>query len=221
MPDVASTPPSGAPPREDRASAQRARILAGLASALAEKGYAATTIADIAAAARTSRSTVYEQFAEKDQALVALYAGLGDRLLGIVVHEYLSQDVQAPWPDRIDRIIGVYLDAMAAASAGERLSLLEIASAGPRARSARRAVLDRFSDGICAMSDVFAGDDPEIRSLAPELGVAVVGAINELVLRAAEGGSEDVRALRPTITELIVRLMAVPRICDAEVGAGG
>lgn len=204
------TPEPGARPSEDRAAINRARILEGLAIALAEKGYAATTVADIAAAAHMSRTTVYEQFAEKDRALIALYADLGDRLLELLAREFSEQDPELPWPDRVQRIMGVYLGAMAAASAGERLSLLEIASAGPRAREARRDVLDRFSEAIRWMSDVFADGTPEVRALGSELSLAVVGAINELVLRAAEDGSDAVRDLRGVTSELIVRLMAVP-----------
>jgi AcrR family transcriptional regulator len=206
-----STPRGSNPPRspEDRDAAHRARILAGLATALAEKGYAATTIADIAAAARVSRTTVYAQFAEKDQALIALYTDLGNRLLELLARALFAQDDAAPWRARVEELMGAYLDAMAAASAGERLSLLEIASAGPAARGARREVLERFSEAIHWMSAVFAADHDDAHELAGDLPVAIVGAINELVLRAAEDGPEAVRALRSVTAELIVRLMAV------------
>lgn len=206
----ASTPTPGGHSAADRAASHRERILRGLASALAAKGYAATTIADIAAAARVSRTTVYEQFAEKDRALIALYVDLGDRLLELLAREFFGQGREMPWTVRVQLVVGVYLDGMAAASAGERLSLLEIASAGPRAREARREVLDRFSEAIRWMSDVLADQDPAVGPLDGELALAVVGAFNELVQRAAEDGPQAVRDLRTVAAELLIRLMAAP-----------
>lgn len=211
MSEVAPTPPSRPPvTAEARAAGNRSRILAGLASALAEKGYAATTIADIAASARVSRTTVYEQFAEKDLALVGLYSDLADRILDRLAAEIVAQDGGRDWRDRVDGLVGIYLDAMAEASAGERLSLLEIASAGPRARVVRREVLDRYSAALSWVSEVFAQSDASARTLGPTLSLAIVGAINELVLRAAEDGPEAVRSLRPDTTDMIVRLVARP-----------
>jgi AcrR family transcriptional regulator len=187
----------------------RARILAGLATAVAQKGYAATTIADIAATARVSRTTVYEHFAEKDAALIALYTDLGDRLLALGLQEFRRQEDDLPLPVRVERLVGAYLDGMADASEGERLSLLEIASAGPRGRAARRHVLDRFSRGIQRMSEWVLRDGrrPGFVPLEEATTVGIVGGINELVLRAAEDGPQAVRDLRPTIAALILHLM--------------
>ncbi|MEV4422774.1 TetR family transcriptional regulator [Patulibacter sp. NPDC049589] len=211
MSEVVPTPPPRPPTTaETRAASNRSRILAGLATALAEKGYAATTIADIAAAARVSRTTVYEQFAEKDLALIGLYSDLADRILDRLASGLLAQDTAVDWRVRLDGLIRVYLEAMADASAGERLSLLEIASAGPRARLVRREVLDRYSVGVSWLSQVFADADPTARTLGPTLSLAIVGAINELVLRAAEDGPDAVRALRGDTSEMIARLIARP-----------
>ncbi|WP_026909627.1 TetR/AcrR family transcriptional regulator [Patulibacter minatonensis] len=201
----ASSPDPG-----ERSRKNRARILAGLATALAEKGYAATTIADIAAAARVSRTTVYDHFSEKDQALIGLYSDLSDRLLTLLARELFGQDRTTPWRERLSLLMATYLGEMAAASAGERMSLLEIASAGPEGRLVRRDILDRFSVAIAWMSDVFSEIDPSARSLDPTLSLAVVGAINELVLRAAEDGPDAVRDLRAPTTEMIARLVQRP-----------
>ncbi len=58
---------------------QRQQVLRGVADAIAVKGYSATTIADIARAARASRTTVYAQFPDKDSALIALHQEFGAR----------------------------------------------------------------------------------------------------------------------------------------------
>lgn len=199
--DPASDPPGRGP---------RARILAGLAATLGAKGYAQTTIADIAAAAHVSRSTVYEQFGDKDGVLIALYTDLSDRMLRTIAEEVVRQDPGADWRNRIRGVAAAYLGAIADVHPGERLSLLEIASAGPEARRQRRANLDRFAAAVSAASVGLAGATRGVRSLSVPLAYAVVGAVNELVLQAGEGGSEPVRALEPLVMELVVRLMEDP-----------
>lgn len=204
----ASSPSSG--PVGDRASNHRARILSGLATALGEKGYAATTIADIAAAARVSRTTVYAEFGDKDQALIALYASLTDRMLGELQRTLPLLDPALSWQDKVGALADAYLGAIAVATVGERLSLLEIASAGPDARRERRAILGGFSSTVDRISTLLATEHPDVRALGEALSVGVVGAVNELVLHAADDGPDAVRALGPTVTTLIVRLMVLP-----------
>lgn len=188
----------------------RSRILAGLADTLGGKGYAQTTIADIAAAARVSRSTVYEQFGDKDGVLIALYSDLSDRMLATIAREVEHQPRGLGWRERIAGVAGAYLGAIARVPPGERLSLLEIASAGPRARRERRANLDRFANAVSVATVLLARAVPGVRSLSVPLAYAVVGAVNELVLEAAEDGPEQVRALEPLVVELVVRLMEDP-----------
>jgi len=60
-------------PREFVARNQRERLIAGLAEAIAEHGYARTTIAHIARHAAVSRRTFYEHFRDKDECFSAAY----------------------------------------------------------------------------------------------------------------------------------------------------
>ncbi len=50
----------------------RLRLLDGLAASIAERGYRATTVADIVRHARTSKRTFYDQFASKEQCFLEL-----------------------------------------------------------------------------------------------------------------------------------------------------
>ena len=58
-----------APPGER----QRARLLDAVARVVAQKGYAASTVADIVSAAGVSRSTFYEQFDGKEACFLEAY----------------------------------------------------------------------------------------------------------------------------------------------------
>ena len=74
-----SSPPDATargPPRRGH----RARLTGGLAAAIAEKGYAAVTIADVVRHARVSKRTFYEHFADKEACFLALYAETSDEL---------------------------------------------------------------------------------------------------------------------------------------------
>ena len=61
-----------------------ARLTAGLAASIAEKGYAATTIADVVRHARVSKRTFYEHFADKEACFLALYSETTDALLELI-----------------------------------------------------------------------------------------------------------------------------------------
>ena len=80
------------------------------------------------------------------------------------------------------------------------------------ARRERRAHLDRFAGAVSVATDRLARTDPGVRSLSVPLAYAVVGAVNELVLEAAEDGPEQVRALQPLVCELVERLMEDPAV---------
>ena len=60
-------------PRDFVVHNQRERLIAGLAEAVAEKGYGGTTIADITRHAAVSRRTFYEHFDGKDECFVAAF----------------------------------------------------------------------------------------------------------------------------------------------------
>jgi len=72
-------------PRERVRQHQRDRILDATASALADLGYERVTVSVIIARARLSRKTFYEQFADRDEAIVAATerSGLTQALVGV------------------------------------------------------------------------------------------------------------------------------------------
>src|SRR6478609_3295557 len=66
--------PAPATPVDDRTLAVRGRLEEAMAAAVAEKGLAATTIADVARLAGTSKRTFYEHYADKTECYLSLYA---------------------------------------------------------------------------------------------------------------------------------------------------
>ena len=110
---------------------RRGRILRALASCMAEKGYPATTIADIARAGRVSKTVVYAHFRDKEECLLELYARATDRVIGTVDGaKQTARDAGLPWRDRVRAVTGAYLAALAGAPAVAWTALVEIQAAG-------------------------------------------------------------------------------------------
>jgi AcrR family transcriptional regulator len=172
---------------------RRGRILRALASCMAEKGYQATTIADIARAGRVSKTVVYAHFRDKEHCLLELYSRATDHVLETV--RRAQEEARAaglPWRERLRAVIGAYLEALAAEPAVAWASLVEVQAAGRSALSLRREVIDRYVDLITGVAADLARDHPdEVRPVSRELIVAAVGGINEIILARVERGEAE------------------------------
>lgn len=153
----------------------RRRLMDGMSAAVAERGYADTTIADIVRHARVSRRTFYEQFASKEACLLALYVAASERVIraiGAAVETSGDRETQ------IVRATEAYLARMQAHPVLTRTLILEILAAGPAGLQVRREINQRYADQFRAVVQRDGGH------LSPALATAAVGGINELILQA-------------------------------------
>ena len=189
------------------AAGHRARITGGLAAAIAEKGYAAVTIADVVRLARVSKRTFYEHFADKEACFVALYAETSDELLELIAAA--AAKAAGSWDERLGAAARAYFERVAAEPELIRAALLEIQAAGPRARELRRDVQRRYAELLRTLSIAAAAEEDGIRALSPALATAVVGGLNELMLESAEAGqAARMGELAAAATELIRAVLA-------------
>jgi AcrR family transcriptional regulator len=172
---------------------RRGRILWALATCMADKGYQATTIADIARAGRVSKTVVYAHFRDKEHCLLELYSRATDRVLETVREaQVAAQEAGLPWRERLRAGIGAYMEALAAGPAVAWAALVEVQAAGRSALSLRRDVVDRYVDWITGVADDLAEQHPdEVRTVPRSLVLAAVGGINELMLARVERGEAD------------------------------
>ncbi len=171
----------------------RGRLLEGMAIAVAQKGYADTTIADIVREASVSRRTFYEYFSTKAECLVALYEAASHNALKV-----LRAAIAQPhaWEQRVEDALRAYLECMASNPVLMRTLFIEILHLGPEGLVARRRVNQEIAD---YMLDVVGRDN-----ITPQLAMAVVGGIHELVLQAIEDGKvERLAELTPTAAALV------------------
>ncbi|TFV45962.1 TetR/AcrR family transcriptional regulator [Blastococcus sp. TF02A-35] len=191
---------------------RRGRILRALATCMAEKGYQATTISDIAREGRVSKTIVYAHFRDKEECLLELYTRANDKVLATVRHAQEQAHAQGlPWRERLRVGIGAYLETLAAGPAVAWAALVEVQAAGSRARALRRTVFDRYVDLISEVAAGLSTELPdEVRPVSRELVLAAVGGMNELMLARVERGEaarlpEDVQMAADVVIGLLER----------------
>ncbi|MDB4968914.1 MAG: Transcriptional regulator, TetR family [Myxococcales bacterium] len=187
----------------------RARLFEGMSAAIVEKGYAATTIADIARHARVSKRTIYEHFEDKEACFLALYAAASEEVIRLV---FRAATPDLGWEAQIEIATHEYLSALQSQPELARTFLLEIQAAGPRAVRMRREIHREFAQMIMALVERGRAEAPEVAPLSLEMATAIVGGINELVLLALEEGrARRLLELRDTATEYVRKLLLPPR----------
>lgn len=183
--------------RKQVVESQRGRMLRAMADAMAEKGYANTSVADVIARAGVSRETFYEQFGSKQDCFLAAFDAAGEILLGRVTGAAPDEGTPA---DRFEQVLGVYLETLASEPAYARLFLVEAHAAGPEAIRRRVVIQDRFTEALIELFEVRA---PHER-LACELLVSALASI--VTFRLAVGEDSSLPALREPIADLVRRL---------------
>ena len=152
----------------------RHRLLEAMARSVAAKGYAAVTIADLAAEARVSKRSFYEHFSDKAACFIALYELASLNSLRVLRD---AIDTRHDWHAQVEQALVAYLGHLASNPALLATLFIDIMALGPPGLAARRRSTQRFADFIVAV----AGP-----ALGGEQAVAIVGGIHEWVLDAVE-----------------------------------
>ncbi len=117
--------------REQVAHHQRERLIAGLAAAVADKGYAAVTLADITREAKVSRRVFYEHFEGKQECFLAAFEIVLGHLRDLVAEALAGVE---DWPGQVVAAARAALVFLASEPDLARLCLVESRRAGPEVR---------------------------------------------------------------------------------------
>jgi len=187
--------PQGNPPTH------RHRLLEGMAQAVAVKGYAATTIADIVREAAVSRRTFYEYFSTKGDCLVALYTAASHNALDVLRN---AIDPARDWHEQVESAMQAYFDCLAQNPVLMRTLFIEILGLGAGGLAARRRVNEEIAAFMLKVINEHASAPRRRAPLSAEMAMAVVGGINELILQAIEQDRvADLRKLTVPAIELV------------------
>jgi AcrR family transcriptional regulator len=171
-------------PPEVIARSQRERLLEAAIRVVAEKGYAATTVADLTREAGISRTTFYAMFDDKEGCFLAAYDGIVDALVRRIA---LAYEAEEGWPRRARAGLAALLEALAEEPAVARLALVDVGSAGPAAQRRYRAALQRLTPFFDEGRDFAPGG----RNLPANTSRMAIGAVAGLISdEVTEGRAE-------------------------------
>jgi AcrR family transcriptional regulator len=163
-------------PREFVEQNQRERLLSALVDVVAERGYNATTVANITKAAGISRRTFYENFEDKESCFLAAYELVADHLVESMRAAAAGAE---DWPKRVEAALATMLRLYATEPALARLCTTEPIAAGGEVAARHRETVRRFAL-ILGEGRPGAGDKPPPPGVTEE---ALIGGIISLIVR--------------------------------------
>lgn len=185
----------------------RLRLLTALATLLVDHASADITVGDIVAQAHVSKRTFYEQFATKDDCLLALFEHLGDSTLALIAADYHPSDDVA---EAIESVTRAYLLHLQNQPALVRTLYTELMTIGAKGLAVRRRITQRFADFLIHQVELARLREPSKRPLPPAVATAAVGGVNELILQAIEEGRADrLTELTPSVTTFMQAVLQV------------
>jgi AcrR family transcriptional regulator len=184
--------------REQVAHHQRERLIAGLAEAVAEKGYAAVTLTDIVKHAKVSRRVFYANFESKEQCFLAAFEVVVGHLRELAAE---AVDGIEGWPRQAIATTRAVLSFLEAEPNLARLCLVESRGAGP-------AVADRFNEAVGEMVPLLRkgrAERPEAERLPGSTEDSTVGSLVSLASRKVVAGEAGrLQDLLPDCAELVL-----------------
>lgn len=140
-------------PAEVVARNQRERLVAAMAEACAERGYAGTSVADVAKRAGVSSVTFYKQFADKRDCMLAAHRQLLGRLLEEVDRARAAAGERVGAADGGERAkaraaLRATLGLLATDPPSARLLTVEILAVGPEGSKRHDAAVAAFAERL-------------------------------------------------------------------------
>jgi AcrR family transcriptional regulator len=173
-----------------------------MADAVAEKGFAWVTVADVISRAGVSRETFYEHFSDKEECFIAVL-DQGARVLHEILGSVVSAEADDP-VEQLDRVMKAYLNTLAGEPAFAKAFLIDAYGAGPKAIARRIALQRRFVDLV---AEIFEATEPD--SIGRFACEALVASLSSMVtVRVGSGRLEELPGLREPFMELVRRVVA-------------
>ncbi|HUH68639.1 MAG TPA: TetR/AcrR family transcriptional regulator [Mycobacterium sp.] len=181
----------------------RRRLLDGLAASIGERGYRATTVADIVRHARTSKRTFYDQFASKEQCFLELLRADTERLAEDI---WAAVDPEVDWHRQIRQAVEAYVGNIESRPAITLSWIRELPSLGAAARPVQRHGLQLLTNLLVELSGSPGFRRANLPPLTPPLAVILLGGLRELTALAVEDGRAVREIVEPAVDASIALL---------------
>lgn len=190
---------------------QGERIIRALAEAVAERGYAETTLEDIVARASCSLSTFYVHFDDKEEAMLAALDRGGALLLAAVLPAFRRG---GEWPQAVRSALTAMMGYAVEEPAFARIGAVDVYAAGRRALEQR----DQVMEGMAVLLAHGYEVNPEASPIAAE---AIGGAIYALTYdQVLSGGAESLPEIAPLATYIaLAPFLGATEACAVANGA--
>jgi AcrR family transcriptional regulator len=201
-------PPSGAVPagrsrRDERRAANRDAIVAGTLSLVAEGGYAAASMQDVARRAGVATGSLYRHFPSKGELLARVFTEAADRELALVRH--IAEDRSRPAIERLAAALEAF--ARRALAAPQLAYALMAEPVDPAVEAARLANKRAHQEVFAALLEqaVSAGEIPALD--APLAAAAIIGAFQEALIGPLAGALTSRRRAGRAADSLVAGLV--------------
>jgi AcrR family transcriptional regulator len=181
----------------------RRRLLDGLAASIGERGYRATTVADIVRHARTSKRTFYGQFPSKEQCFLELLHSDIEKLAEEI---RTAVDPDADWHRQIRQAVEAYVGHIEARPAITLSWIRELPSLNAVARPVQRRGLQLLTSLLIDLSGSPGFQKVGLPPLTRPLAVILVGGLRELTALAVEDGRNVREIVAPAIDASVALL---------------
>jgi AcrR family transcriptional regulator len=195
--------PGGGTPRDEVARNQRERLFGAIVAVASEKGFEATTVADVLALSGVSRSAFYEHFADKTECLTAAVS----ELVVPAVQALAPANGNGP-PAEPQKFFETFLGLLSAEPAASRVCFVELHVAG----EAGEEVADRAVEALAEAAKRVAERSPDTGTPNEELTRALVGGLRKLIhTRLSRGEEAELAGLAPGLWDWITSVEAPPQ----------
>ena len=207
-------------PRAADFEQHRDAILAMAARLFADRGYAAGSIAELAAACGVSKALLYHYYRDKEQLLFDIADRYIDSLLTIV--DEVESERLAP-DAHLRRLIERFMQAYEHAAAYHRVLVQDVKYLSPAHRrrvvGKQGQVVDAFARAIAPVAPQLSGD-----ALLKPVTMTLFGMINWTFTWLKESGPLTYAQMAPVVADLFLRgvgVLQAPAVPPARRGAAG
>ena len=175
--------PGRSTPREEAERNQRERLFAATVATVAEKGYEATTVADLVKLSGVSRSAFYRHFADKQECFLTAAEALIEPTI-----ELMEKAESAPeGEERTHQALEAFLKLIAAQPAAAKMCFVEVYAAGPEGV----AVVDRTLDAFEKFAIVLFEQIPGREEMPSQMIRAMIGGLQKVVHKRLYRDEQD------------------------------
>ncbi len=175
--------PGRGTPRKEAERNQRERLFGAMVATVAEKGYEATTVADLVELSGVSRSAFYRHFEDKQACFLATVEAMVEPTL----ERLRGEDGGAPGVERARKAFATFIETIVEQPAAAKMCIVEAYAAG----SAGAELVDRMFESATDVAVDLLEQVPEREGMPRELVRSIVGGVQKVIHKRLYRGQEQ------------------------------